>query len=97
MPPHPRRWETFLGSGSDSSTILIRWPDGSRDHWGQLADSKLQALDNHVVMKNFPRRQLNMLDTSTTLKEMGLSVPQRDGLCPDQRLMSNIFSEPSNQ
>lgn len=76
-------WETFLGSGSDSSTILIRWPDGSRDPWSQPADSKLQALlmfisfkgfslENHEVVTNFPRRQLNTLDTSKTLKEMGL-------------------------
>eukprot|EP00092_Neocalanus_flemingeri_P015956 GFUD01017273.1.p1 GENE.GFUD01017273.1~~GFUD01017273.1.p1 ORF type:complete len:450 (-),score=171.83 GFUD01017273.1:167-1516(-) len=76
-------WESFLGSGPDSSTILIRWPDGSRDPWSQPADSKLQALllfisfkgfslENHEVVTNFPRRQVNALDTSQTLKEVGL-------------------------
>jgi len=76
-------WETFLGTGSDSSTILIRWPDGSRDPWSQPSDSKLQALllfisfkgfnlENHEVVTNFPRRQVNTLDSSQTLKEVGL-------------------------
>jgi len=76
-------WESFLGTGSDSSTILIRWPDGSRDPWCQPADSQLQALlkfieykgfspENHEVVTNFPRRQLNTLDTSQTFKDAGL-------------------------
>jgi len=76
-------WESFLGTGSDSSTILIRWPDGSRDPWCQPADSQLQALlkfiehkgfspENHEVVTNFPRRQLNTLITTQTLKDAGL-------------------------
>jgi len=76
-------WETFLGTGSDCSTILIRWPDGSRDPWCQPADSQLQALlkyieykgfspENHEVVTNFPRRQLNTLDSSQTFKDAGL-------------------------
>jgi len=76
-------WESFLGNDSELSNILIRWPDGSKNPWSQPADSKLQALlkfidtkgfspENHEVVTNFPRRQLNTLDCSKTLKELGL-------------------------
>jgi len=76
-------WESFLGASTDKSTVLIRWPDGSKDPWSQPSDSKLQALllyvcskgfslENHEVVTNFPRRQVNTLDTSQTLKEAGL-------------------------
>jgi len=76
-------WESFLGRGSDTSTVLIRWPDGSRDPWCQPADSQLQALlkfiefkgfspENHEVVTNFPRRQLNTLDSTQTLKDAGI-------------------------
>jgi len=76
-------WESFLGRGPDTSTVLIRWPDGSRDPWSQPADSQLQALlkfiefkgfspENHEVVTNFPRRQLNTLDSTQTLKDAGI-------------------------
>jgi len=76
-------WESFLGTSSETSTILIRWPDGSRDPWCQPADSKLLALltfvsfkgfstENHEIVTNFPRRQLNTLESTKSLKEVGL-------------------------
>lgn len=77
-------WRSFLGSSEEKSTILIRWPDGSRDSWSQSTDTKLQSLllyiaeqgcelENHDVVTNFPRRQLNTEDLQQeTLQQLGL-------------------------
>merc|ERR1719370_1514608 len=77
-------WRTHLGEeGSETTNILIRWPDGDREGWTQAATSKLAALllyieekgysvESHEVVTNFPRRVLHSLDSKATLKELGL-------------------------
>ena len=76
-------WETFLGQSEEKSTLLIRWPDGSRDSWSQPADSQLRALllfvassgyspHNYEVVTNFPRKQIDSLQPDLTLKCAGL-------------------------
>jgi len=77
-------WRTHLGEeGSETTNILIRWPDGDREGWTQAASSKLAALllyieekgysvESHEVVTNFPRRVLHSLDSKATLKELGL-------------------------
>jgi len=77
-------WKSHLGEeGSETTTILIRWPDGDREGWTQAASSKLAALllyiqekgysvESHEVVTNFPRRVLHSLDSKATLKDLGL-------------------------
>ena len=76
-------WETFLGDSDEKSTILIRWPDGSRDSWSQPSDTKLKALllfiasngyasECYEVVTNFPRKQIDSLPDDQTLKTVGL-------------------------
>ena len=85
--PHPEdadpSWESFLGESEEKSTILIRWPDGSRDSWSQPSDSQLKSLlmfiisngynsEAYEVVTNFPRRQIDGLQEDQTLKCLGL-------------------------
>jgi len=77
-------WKSHLGEeGSETTTVLIRWPDGDREGWTQPASSKLAALllyiqekgysvESHEVVTNFPRRVLHSLDSKATLKDLGL-------------------------
>jgi|ERR1712181_97145 len=77
-------WKAHLGEeGSETTTILIRWPDGDREGWTQAASSKLAALllyiqekgysvESHEVVTNFPRRVLHSLDSKASLKDLGL-------------------------
>ena len=76
-------WESFLGESEEKSTILIRWPDGGRDSWCQPSDSQLRSLllfisskgfspGCYEVVTNFPRKQVDSLQTDLSLKECGL-------------------------
>jgi len=76
-------WETFLGQSEEKSTIMIRWPDGSRDSWSQSSDSQLRSLllfiasngyktQCYEVVTNFPRKQIDTLQQDLTLKAVGL-------------------------
>ena len=76
-------WEKFLGESEEKSTILIRWPDGGRDPWCQPSDSQLRSLllfisskgfspGCYEVVTNFPRKQVDSLQSDLSLKECGL-------------------------
>ena len=76
-------WESFLGESEEKSTILIRWPDGGRDPWCQPSDSQLRSLllfisskgfspGCYEVVTNFPRKQVDSLQSDLSLKECGL-------------------------
>ena len=76
-------WESFLGESEEKSTILIRWPDGSRDNWCQPSDSQLKSLllfiesngfnlEHYEVVTNFPRKQIDSLVQESSLKTHGL-------------------------
>ncbi|XP_029833348.4 UBX domain-containing protein 7 [Ixodes scapularis] len=77
-------WKRFLGSDQDEkSELMIRFPDGSRKVMTFPSTSKLKALisfascsgydeETHELVTNFPRRNLNSLDHSATLRDAGL-------------------------
>ncbi|XP_023330095.1 UBX domain-containing protein 7 [Eurytemora carolleeae] len=74
-------WKKYLGSTDDPLTsILIRFPDGSKDPWNPPATSKLKALvlfvgskgfdlEDHEIVTNFPRRVISELDQEMSLKD----------------------------
>jgi len=77
-------WEKYLGDKDDAhSSIMIRFPDGNRVTKDIPCSSQFQAivgyvasegysLDKHEIVTNFPRRILTDLDTTQTLKDLGL-------------------------
>merc|ERR1719468_318033 len=77
-------WESYLGDEDDpKSSIMIRFPDGKREKKEIPCSSQFRAivefvkfkgfkLDDHEIITNFPRRILTDLDSSRTLKELGL-------------------------
>lgn len=83
LPKDEESWESFLGDSEEKSTILIRWPDGTRDTFTQPSDSQLKSLllfiesngyssDNYEVVTNFPRKQIDTLQPDLSLKTVGL-------------------------
>ncbi|EEC13385.1 UBX domain-containing protein, putative, partial [Ixodes scapularis] len=67
----------------EKSELMIRFPDGSRKVMTFPSTSKLKALisfascsgydeETHELITNFPRRNLNSLDHSATLRDAGL-------------------------
>ncbi|XP_046357533.1 UBX domain-containing protein 7-like [Haliotis rufescens] len=65
--------------------LLIRFPDGAKEHLNLPSTSTIKALLKFVVSKgiksgdfelvtNFPRRQLHLLSPSTKLKDAGLQA-----------------------
>ena len=83
LPCSDDSWESFLGDSEEKSTILIRWPDSGRDPWCQPSDSQLRSLllfisskgfspGCYEVVTNFPRKQVDSLQSDLSLKECGL-------------------------
>jgi len=77
-------WEDHLGNPDDpKSSIMIRFPDGKREAKNIPCSSTFMAiikyvrsqgypLDSHEIVTNFPRRILTDLDSTQTLKQLGL-------------------------
>ncbi|XP_023226428.1 UBX domain-containing protein 7-like isoform X1 [Centruroides sculpturatus] len=77
-------WKMYLGSNEDpKSELIIRFPDGRRQHITFPCSSQLQALllyavssgypaETYELVTHFPRRRLCTLDKEQTLKEAGL-------------------------
>jgi hypothetical protein len=79
-----KSWKCYLGPESDPmSNIVFRFPDGVRKTLSLPCSSELQALSSYVgelgfpaehyeLVTTFPRRNLSLLNTSTTLRNCGL-------------------------
>ena len=79
-----RDWKTHLGLDSDpASSIVIRYPDGTKERLSLPCTSTILALldyvhnkgfpgDNYELMANFPKRRLLTMEATTTFKEAGL-------------------------
>lgn len=77
-------WKMYLGNNEDpKSELIIRFPDGRRQHITFPSTSQLQALllfavssgypaESYELVTHFPRRRLCSLNKEQTLKEVGL-------------------------
>ncbi|KAL8589281.1 hypothetical protein ACOMHN_039924 [Nucella lapillus] len=80
----PTLWLKHFGDAADPTTILIvRFPDGKKEHLSLPCSSKLQALfvfcsskgfaqDRYELVVNFPRRSLSSLDPGSTISQASL-------------------------